>query len=154
QAASTRAVIPSLESAAQQDRFAIATLLGLAPEALLGELSPDVAPDLPAVPPQVPVGLPSDLLQRRPDIRRSEAQLHAAPARIGVATADLYPKFSLTGTFGLEGGKISALSTIADRFWSVGPAMQWNLFSGGRIQSNIQVQEALAAQSFDTYRKT
>src|SRR2546423_1120070 len=109
---------------------------------------------IPGPPSVVPVGLPSDLLRRRPDIRRAERDLAAATAQIGVAVSDLFPKFSLTGAVGLEGNHISALSNWDNRSWSFGPSVTWNIFSAGRITSNIEVQNALQAQALSSYRKT
>ena len=94
--ATTESQIPVFETAAQQSIYALSVLLARPPADLLEQLSP--TGNLPSVPAQVPAGLPSDLLRRRPDIRESEAQLHAATAQIGVAIADLFPTFSLTGT--------------------------------------------------------
>src|SRR6185436_2888645 len=96
QVATTESQIPVLESAARQSIYALSILLARPPAALLDELLPG-AP-IPTAPAVIPPGLPSDLLRRRPDIRQSEARLHAATAQIGVATADLFPKFSLTGS--------------------------------------------------------
>jgi NodT family efflux transporter outer membrane factor (OMF) lipoprotein len=102
----------------------------------------------------VPVGLPSDLLLRRPDIRNAERQLAAAMAQIGVATADLFPKFSLTGNIGLQSVSASDFFTSGSRLWSVGPTVQWRIFDAGRICSNIRVQNARQEQALATYEKT
>jgi len=150
--ASTASQIPVLEAAERQTIYALSVLLGMEPGALLEELSRQ-AP-IPAAPPVVPIGLPSDLLRRRPDIRRADAQLHAATARIGVATADLFPKFSLTGSIGLQGNKPASLFTWGDRFWSVVPSVSSPLFDAGRIRSNIEVQNALQEQALLAYRST
>ncbi len=104
---------------------------------LLPELSPSGR--LPPEPPNVPVGLPSDLLRRRPDIRRAERQLAAATAEIGVAVADLFPKLSLTGAAGYQSTKISNLFSSGSQFWNVGPGLSLPLFRGGQIRGNIQV---------------
>ena len=94
-----------------------------------------------------PVGLPSELLRRRPDIRRAEAQIHAATARIGVATADLFPKFSLTGTFGFSASDLPSWGIWPTvKFWSFGPSVTWPIFAGGRIWCNIKVQDALRSK--------
>jgi NodT family efflux transporter outer membrane factor (OMF) lipoprotein len=127
-------------------------LLGSEPAALVKELAAE-AP-IPPAPPEVPVGLPSELLRRRPDIRRAEAQLHAATARIGVATADLFPKFSLTGSFGYAGNTMSSLTHWENRSWAVGPTVSWPIFAGGKIQANIEVQNAIEEQALLTYQKT
>jgi NodT family efflux transporter outer membrane factor (OMF) lipoprotein len=150
--ATTEAQIPALEASARQTIYALGVLLGREPAALLEELSAE-AP-VPTTPPEVPVGLPSDLLRRRPDIRRADAQLHAATARVGVATADLFPKFSLTGSLGLQGEKASSLVNWNNHFWSVGPSVSWPLFDAGRIRSNIEVQNALQEQALLAYRRT
>ncbi len=101
------------------------------------------------------MGLPSELLRRRPDIRRAEAQIHAATARIGVATADLFPKFSLTGSFGFSSNDLTKLGNLSNsKFWSLGPTVTWPIFAGGQITYNIKVQDALTEQALLTYQKT
>jgi NodT family efflux transporter outer membrane factor (OMF) lipoprotein len=100
------------------------------------------------------VGLPSDLLRRRPDIRRAEAQAHAATARIGVATADLFPKFNLAGSFGFSASDVTRIDRWTSNFWSWGPTVTWPIFAGGRIYWNIKVQDALTEQALLTYEKT
>jgi multidrug efflux system outer membrane protein len=152
QVASTAAQIPILEQAAQQAVYSLSLLLGLEPGALLAELTPSEA--IPAAPPAVPVGVPSELLRRRPDIRQAEAQIHAATAEIGVATADLFPRFSLTGSLSTQGSNFSSLTDWSNRFWSIGPSASWTLFATGRIRSNIEVQRALQEQSLIVYRQT
>jgi NodT family efflux transporter outer membrane factor (OMF) lipoprotein len=130
----------------------LSLLLGLEPNALLEELQ-DESPVAP-VPPEVPIGLPSDLIRRRPDIRRAEAQIHAATARIGVATADLFPKFSLTGSLSFSGDTLSSMASWGSRIWSVGPSMQWLIFDAGRIRWNIEAQKAIQEQTLLAYRQT
>ena len=119
--ATTASSIPVLETQRRQTIYAIALLLGEKPGALMGELS--VPKPIPLAPPEVPVGLPSELLRRRPDVRRAVAQLHAATARVGVAESDLYPRFSLTGEFAYSSNKASSLLDWSNHFWSVGPAV-------------------------------
>ena len=150
--ATTKAQIPSLQAQGRRDIYSLSVLLGQAPAALVVELSSEGA--IPTTPPAVPIGLPSDLLRRRPDVRQAEMQLHAATARIGLATADLYPKFSLTGSFGLSGNHSSSLVNWNDRFWSMGPSVNWAVFDGWRIRSNIKVQDARTEQALVTYQKT
>ncbi|MCC7350060.1 MAG: efflux transporter outer membrane subunit [Phycisphaerales bacterium] len=150
--AQTASQIPVLESSERQAIYALSVLLGMEPAALLDELSSQSP--IPLASPVVPVGLPSDLLRRRPDIRRAEAQLHAATARLGVATADLFPKFSLTGSIGLQGDKPASLFNWGNRFWSIGPSVSWPLFDAGKIRSNIEVQNALQEQALLAYRST
>ncbi len=150
--ASTKAQIPTFETQVRQSIHALGVLLGKDPQALAGELV--TAGPIPNVPMEVAVGLPSELLKRRPDIRRSEAQFHAATARIGVATADYFPKFTLTGSLGLEANRLASMGNLASSFWSVGPAATWNIFSAGKVQSNVEANKALAEQSYLTYRQT
>jgi NodT family efflux transporter outer membrane factor (OMF) lipoprotein len=94
------------------------------------------------------------LLRRRPDIRQAESQLHASTAQIGVATADLFPKFSLTGTVSWQSNLLNAWWVGGSQAYSFGPSVTWPIFQGGAIVSNIRVQEALTDQSFLAYRKT
>jgi len=152
QVATTQAQIPVLEASAQAAVYNLGVLLGKEPAFLARELN-RTAP-IPPMPPEVPVGLPSDLLRRRPDIRRAEAQLHAATARIGVAVADLFPKFSLTGSFGLSANEVAKLGRLESKFWSYGPSLSWPIFQGGRIWANIQVQNALQEQALLNFQKT
>ncbi len=152
QMASTAAQIPQLEQSAQQAIYRLSFLLGREPGALLEELSKPEP--IPAAPPAVPVGVPAELLRRRPDIRQAEALIHAATADIGVATADLFPRISLTGNVGTQGTQFGALEDWSNRFWSVGPSASWNVFSTGRVRANIEVQRALQEQSLITYRQT
>jgi NodT family efflux transporter outer membrane factor (OMF) lipoprotein len=150
--ATTESIIPLLEMAAQQSIYGMSVLLARPPADLLKELA---APgSLPATPHEIPIGLPSELLRRRPDIRVAEAQLHAAMAQIGVATADLFPKFSLTGNIGWQNSMGRDLFKDASRSWSFGPSMTWAIFQGGSIVSNIQVQEALRDQAYIVYKQT
>lgn len=152
QVATTRSQIPVLQVSAQQAIYALSVLLARPPASLLGELS--ATKPLPVTPPEVPVGLPSDLLRRRPDIRMAEAQLHAATAQIGVATADLFPKFSLTGDLSWQSNLFREWFSNSSRASSIGPSVGWAIFQGGAIRSNIRIQEALRDQAFITYRKT
>ncbi|NTU48202.1 MAG: efflux transporter outer membrane subunit, partial [Syntrophobacteraceae bacterium] len=152
QVATTESQIPVFESAAQGTIYNLSVLLGREPAALAEELASD-AP-IPSTPPEIPVGLPSDLLRRRPDIRRAEAQLHAATARIGVATADLFPKFSLTGSAGFASTDINTLLNWTSRAWAYGPSVTWPIFSAGRIRWNIEVQKAVKEQTLAAYEKS
>jgi NodT family efflux transporter outer membrane factor (OMF) lipoprotein len=152
QVASTKSAIPVLETSAQQSIYALSVLLARSPGDLVKELSPTQA--LPVTPPEVPVGLPSDLVRRRPDIRQAEAQIHAATAEIGVATADLFPKFSLTGSLTYQNNLLRKWFNDPSQAWGFGPSVTWNIFQGGAVRSNIKVQEALRDQAFITYQKT
>ena len=152
QLATTQSQLPSLETSLKQGMHRLGVLTGQAPGALLAELS--TAAPIPTAPPEVLVGLPAELLRRRPDVRQAERQLAAATARVGVATADLYPKLSLTGALGLESVKLADLPQGASRFWSVGPTLSWPIFDAGRIRANIAVQDARTEQQLSTYEQT
>lgn len=151
-ATQTESQIPAYDAQIRTAIYALSVLVGEEPAALLEALSPATA--LPAVPVSVPVGLPSDLLRRRPDIRRADAALHAATARIGVVVADQYPKFSLTGSFGTQGDRVASLGTLANRSWSIGPAVSLPVFTGGRIEGNIEQARAVAEQATYAYRQS
>jgi NodT family efflux transporter outer membrane factor (OMF) lipoprotein len=148
----TESQVPTLETGFQADAYALAVLCGAPPGALQAELTAQ-AP-IPSTPPEVPVGLPSELLLRRPDIQRSERELAAATAQIGVATADLYPKFFLTGSLGLQSTSTSNWFTGPSSFWSVGPTATWRLFDAGKIRANIRLQTARQEEALEVYEQT
>jgi NodT family efflux transporter outer membrane factor (OMF) lipoprotein len=147
----TESQVPGLEAFVKQAIYRLGVLLGRQPEALLGELTEE-AP-IPPVPPEVPVGLPSELLRRRPDLRRAEMDVAAATARVGVATADLFPSFSLTGFLGLQSANIQDLLDTGSLLWNVGPTVSWPVFDAGRIRANIEVQNAREEQAFIAYER-
>ncbi|MCI0652076.1 MAG: efflux transporter outer membrane subunit [Planctomycetes bacterium] len=142
QVESTRAAAPAFDAAARQAMHRLAVLLGLHAGALIEELSP--LPALASVSPRVPAAVPADLLSRRPDLRLAERRLAAAVARIGVASAELYPRFSLTGTLGLRSEEIGDFLRGDSHFLSVGPAVRWRLFDRRRIGAEIGVAEERA----------
>jgi NodT family efflux transporter outer membrane factor (OMF) lipoprotein len=148
----TQAHAPVLETAARQAIHRIGVLLGEHPGSLIQELTKEGP--IPLHPPDVPMGLPSDLLRRRPDIRRAERELAAATARIGVAMADLFPRFSLTGSFGRRSDAFGDLTAGAARFWGFGPDIRWPIFAGGRIRANVQAQDARREQALAVYERT
>ena len=152
QVATTEATIPLFESSARAAIYSLGVLLGREPAALEQDLAK--AAPIPPTPPAIPVGLPSELLRRRPDIRRAEAQIHGATARIGVATADLFPRFFLAGSFGVTTSDVNKLGSLANNnFWSFGPSVTWPIFAGGRIYWNIKIQDAVQEQALLTYEK-
>lgn len=151
-AQTTEAQIPALESALKQTVYRLDVLLGVQPGTLWSELARE-AP-IPALPPKAQVGLPVELLRRRPDIRRAERQLAAATAAVGAATADLYPKFSLTGVFGLQSISGSDWFTGRSRFWSIGPTITWPVFDAGKIRANIEIRNAQQEQALRLYEKS
>jgi NodT family efflux transporter outer membrane factor (OMF) lipoprotein len=150
--ANTRAAVPGLDRDADIATHRLAILLGQPPGALAGELAP--AQDLPAAPPLVPVGLPSDLIRRRPDVQAAERALAAATARIGVARADLFPHFYLTGGAGYESIDSSPLFSPSSSMWSIGPSVSWHIFDYGHVRANIRLQEAAADAARTTYDAT
>ena len=149
---STEAQVPTLETGFKDSTYQLDVLLGQTPGKVLAGFTNSA--DIPNAPPQVPVGLPSDLLLRRPDVRRAESQLVAATANIGVAKADLFPRFSLTGVVGLQSISASDWWTSGSRFWSAGPTVTWPVFQSGRIRANIRVQNARQEQVLVGYEQT
>jgi NodT family efflux transporter outer membrane factor (OMF) lipoprotein len=151
QVASTESQLPTLETEIQQAIHRLAVLLDREPEALEAELNPQVP--LPFGPPRVPPGLPSDLLRRRPDVQQAERQLAAASANIGVAVAELYPKFSLTGSLGLESLELKTFTRGSSAFWSFGPTASWRIFDFGQLWANVDVQRARYVEAYIQYRQ-
>ena len=149
---STEAEVPALEIGFRQSVYSLAVLLARPPGALLDEMS--AKKPIPVSPPGVPVGLPSDLLQRRPDVQRAERELAAATARIGAAKSDYFPKFSLTGFAALESVSAGTWLNYASHAWSAGPTVQWELFEAGSIRANVRVQNARQEQALDAYQQT
>jgi outer membrane protein, multidrug efflux system len=149
---STKAVVPTLLSGIDVSIHRVSVLLGEEPGALRSEL--ERTSPIPSAGPNVEVGLPSDLLERRPDIRRAEAQLAAATARVGQAKAELFPRFVLTGTAGRQATQLHDLTLGLGNFFSVGPGISWPLFTGGRIHSNIAVQTSRQRAALISYQST
>lgn len=152
QAEDTLSQIPLLEESIESAIHRLAVLTGKQPEELEAELTP--AAPIPTAIPSIPVELPSDLLQRRPDIREAEREVAGATARIGVAKADLFPKFSLASATGLQSLSAADFFDAASGVWSFGPSMSWPIFAGGQIRQNIKVQNARQEQALDTYQQT
>ncbi len=152
QAHTTAAQIPGLEGAIKQLVYRLEVLIAGQPGLLWHELAAPLA--IPALPPQTQVGLPAELLRRRPDIRRAERQLAAATAQVGAATADLYPKFSLTGVFGLQSLSASDWFAGRSRYWSIGPTITWPVFDAGKIRANIEIRSAQQEQALRLYEKS
>jgi len=155
QLANTLATIPSLEIQLRQTKNALTVLLGMAPTDLSDRLKG--AADIPAPPPQVAVGIPADLLRRRPDIKSAELKAAAQCAAIGVAKADLYPAFSLIGTFSFQATDVANFA-LGDMFlWksrsaTAGPSFTWNILNYGRITNQVRVQDARFQQAILTYQ--
>jgi len=144
--------LPPYEQSIATSRHALAVLTGQAPEAMDAEFGE--SGDLPALPAVLPVGLPSTLARRRPDIRQSETALHAATAQIGVSVASLFPDISLTGTFGLRSLNPGYLFDWDSKFYTIGPTISIPIFQGGALVSNVRLSRALAAEAALNYRRT
>lgn len=149
--ANTESEIPSLRLAEIQAINRIAVLLGQFPQSFKGQLR--AVKPVPTPSEQIPVGIPADLLRRRPDIRHAERELAAQTANIGVATADLYPSFSLTGTFHLKAESLSDMINMSSRAYSFGPGLKWNIFNGNRVRNNIKIAEARTEQAAVRYER-
>lgn len=143
--------IPVLETSYKEAVHRLAVLLGQQPSALSDELLA-IRP-IPVAASDIPYGLPSDILRQRPDIRRAERQIAAATARLGIATAELYPKFSLLGTVGLASVAASDFFSGSSTFWSIGPSLTWPIFRGGQIVATIEVRDAQMQQALIGYRQ-
>ncbi|MGF6806626.1 NodT family efflux transporter outer membrane factor (OMF) lipoprotein [Paraburkholderia sp. Clong3] len=145
-------LIPTLESHCETTINAIGLLLGQEPGALRQTLAePREVPVLPA---QVPIGFPSELVQRRPDIREAEADLHAATATVGVAKADFYPRITLNGSAGFQSLQLSNLASWASGQFVVGPSITLPIFEGGRLKGTLQLREAQQQEAAIVYRQT
>lgn len=151
-AANLEASLPVLDQQATADRNQLAMLLAVAPGALDAELTADAA--TPPTPVIVPIGLPSDLARRRPDIREAEAALHAAIARQGVAVASLYPSVSLNAGFGFEASRPAALSDWAARYLTAGPSLDVPIFDAGQRLATIHIQDVRAKSAAVAYAET
>jgi outer membrane protein, multidrug efflux system len=149
---STRAQIPQLKAGIEVSIHRLSVLTGQQPAALDEELT--TRSPLPVLPPDVAVGLPSDLLTRRPDIQRAEAQLAAATTRVGVAKADYFPTFTLFGSAGRQAAQLHDLTLGLGNFFAAGPSVSVPVFTGGRIRSNVAVQNARVKQAQVIYQKT
>jgi len=150
---STRSQIPDLYTGLEEAMNRIAVLLGEPPGEVHEELN-QIKP-IPVLPVNIAIGVPADMIRRRPDVRKAERQLAAQTARVGVATAELYPKFTLSGSIGLEAvsfHKLANNSTTANN-WALsgGPRISWAIFDAGAIRQNIRVQSALQEQSLIEY---
>jgi multidrug efflux system outer membrane protein len=149
---SVRAQVPVFKSNIAVTLHRLSVLTGQQPGALEAELAEGKSILL--APPDVPTGLPSDLLERRPDIQRAEAQLAAATARVGQAKTEYFPRFTLLGTAGRQASQLHDLSLGLGNYFSVGPSVSLPIFTGGRIRSNVAVQDARMKQAALTYQST
>jgi NodT family efflux transporter outer membrane factor (OMF) lipoprotein len=152
QAESIESLIPILESRNETTINAIGVLLAKEPGALRQMLSEPR--DVPTLPERVPIGVPSEVVQRRPDIRKAEAQLHAATAAIGMAKADFYPRISLNGSAGFQSLQLSNLATWASGQFVVGPSITLPIFEGGRLKGTLQLRESQQQEAAIAYQHT
>lgn len=150
--ATIRGTVPALAQSRDALLNALALLLGKKPRALDEQLRE--AMPLPSLPTEVPVGIPSELARRRPDILRAEAQLHAATAAIGVAKADFYPRIALRGRIGTEAFESRDLDDRGSRFFSIGPTIYLPIFEGGRLTQRLALNEARQRTAALAYRQT
>lgn len=148
----TRSRLPSLETDGLAAQHRLAVLLGRAPGELTAELS-QPAP-LPAMPVSIAVGVPADLLRRRPDVRAAERRFAAEVARIGAAEAERYPQFSLNGTLGLAANSADEVFAAGSDVVAFGPSIRWNLFDGGRLRQRVKALEANAEAAQIAWEQT
>jgi outer membrane protein, multidrug efflux system len=152
QLASLEAQLPPYEQTIASSTHALAVLCGQTPEGFDAALG--TASELPSLPQMVPVGIPSTLARRRPDIRNSEAALHAATAQVGVSVASLFPQVSLTGSVGLRNTDTRYLFDWASKFYSAGPSISVPIFNGGALMANVRLSRTEAAAAALSYRST
>lgn len=152
QVASVRAQIPTLEHQEAALMNALALLIGADPATLNSELTATAAS--PTLPEMAAGGVPSELARRRPDIRRAEAQLHAATAEIGVAVADLYPRISLTGSFAQQSLDAGDFADWGARQWVIGPSISIPIFQGGRLKSVVELRKLQQQEAAVNYQRT
>lgn len=148
----TEALIPELETGLRLAQNALSILLGMPPRDLqdvLGSPTP-----IPTVPPDVAIGVPAELLRRRPDIQRAERLVAAQSARIGIAVSDLYPNISIAGAFGWQANDVTDLFQSASIVGAAGTSIVWPIFNYGRIRNNVRVQDARFQQLVVDYQNT
>lgn len=149
--AKTEALIPEYERQARVTSNALCVLLGIAPEDLAGRLGEDAIPTPPVA---LGVGIPADLLRRRPDVRQAERMLAAQCAQIGVAEAELYPAFSINGYLGVYANELGQLFESDSMFGFVAPVVDWKILNYGRLLNNIRQQDAKFQSLAATYQET
>jgi len=146
----TEADIPTLVAGEATARHSVEYLVGEFPDALRSELETPLA--LQPLPPTIPAGVPSDLLRRRPDIRQAERELAAVTAEVGVATAQLFPQFSLTGSAGLDSSDLKHLPEWSSRYYSIAPGISWPILEWGRLHAAIRVENEAQQQAMLAYQ--
>lgn len=151
QTAATQAQLPLFNRQIDTDINQLSELLAREPGALQSELQSATA--VPPAPPNVPIGLPAELIRRRPDIRAAEARLHAATARVGVAVADLFPRVTLGASFGTQAERFPDLANWASRFINIGPSLQIPIFEGGKLRATVRLQNIREKEAAVAYAK-
>ena len=154
----TRAVVPQLVNQLQQGQNALSVLLGIPPSSL-DPLLARLRARIPVPPSTIAVGIPADLLRRRPDVRAAELAALAQSAQIGVAEAQLYPAISITGTFGgaastTNGHSLGQIFSSRGITYAAGPSFQWNILNYGQITNNVRLQDAKLQQLLVDYQNT
>jgi NodT family efflux transporter outer membrane factor (OMF) lipoprotein len=147
-----QAAIPTFETDERAAAYRIAALINRPFTEVSAELS--VPRPIPQPASDVPVGLPSELLKRRPDVRAAERRIAAANARIGIARADLYPHFSLTGVAGLESLYFSSFGNGSSGYYQIGPGVTWRIFDAGKIRFEVQAESARTAAATAVYERS
>lgn len=148
----TEAALPKLRTGKEQALNRLAVLLGAETDSLQGDF--EVATAIPSPAGPITVGLPVDVVRQRPDIRAAERRLAAQTAQIGVATAALYPEFTLSGFIGLQSRSVNDLFSGDSKMWGVSLPVVWNLYDGDRARSNIELQKAFTEQRLLEYRQS
>jgi NodT family efflux transporter outer membrane factor (OMF) lipoprotein len=148
----TRALVPAFEAGQRLANNRLCLLLGIPPQDMIAMRLG--AGRIPLTPPQVAVGIPADLVRRRPDVRRAEREVAAQSARIGIATSDLYPHFSINGTFGYAAQNFNELfDGSPSMVGGIGPAFRWDVLNYGRLVNNIRVHDAKFQQAAYAYQE-
>lgn len=148
----TKANVPALQVSLQQFKNALALLLGKSPQEFNYLLSEKKT--IPLTTPYVALGMPQDIIRRRPDIRAAERSLAAQSAQIGYAESDLYPHLSIGGAIGNSADEMGNLFNNSSKTWSLFGMFEWDVFNYGRLQSNIRLQDALFQQLLVDYKNT
>lgn len=147
-----QAQIAPLEAEVAASEYTIATLLGRYPEDLVKELTP--ASMIPSVPAVAPAGLPLDLLRRRPDIAVAERELASTTARIGVATADLFPRIAVVGSIGFQKQALGMTPVVGEHIWSAGPGVAWSLLDFGALDAQVEIARLRTRAQLVNYKRT
>jgi len=148
----TEAVVPDLERQLALAKNRLSSLLGGYPGSLNKQLGS--SPNIPVPPRRLSTGLPSNLLRSRPDVRQAERELAAQTARVGVATADLYPRFNLLGNLNLQSVDSGDLFNSSSRAFGIAPSVHWQIFSAGRIRNNIRIEKSRVRQAYQAYENS